>query len=430
MESMAGLNFAGSDVVRHLRTSIARLFIASAVFVGALAWAQATYAQTDQSNGTVTVSVDREFLLHFSDNLETFSSNAKQDADFGKWLYDFRDLTLPSNPTPEVRKLFDAIRPLQSELSALGKSPNDIRYNILSNIYDLSAAIKQDIAETPPGRPMISLSSHTVEALSSVALSWATNERVLNFLVEWSQKNPVLGTASAGFAYKAAFLGYGPEHLAAGLGRLAGNHDWSDPQTAAELLDGVGKGVWAFVGSRLLGPEGASLGATAYELSVSAGRNVSLQTFTNWYMDLSGTTKTLVNSYISDQTTRLAHGLKLLSFSEYVGNDQRILNAVDGSTIHNLELQLGVPPSSQNRDITVWTNVHHEFYNEACRAQQCIRVNLSTDPLTGSPKPSADLPPRGGVDMPDVKMQQVQSPSPLPKDDVLRRCRESKTPFC
>ena len=57
------------------------------------------------------VEVNREFLADLAANLKTF-------ADFGKQIYDFKDLTLPLDASAETRAFFDKIRLAQAGLPA------------------------------------------------------------------------------------------------------------------------------------------------------------------------------------------------------------------------------------------------------------------------------------------------------------------------
>jgi hypothetical protein len=82
------------------------------------------------------IEVTRDSLADLANNLKTLS-------DFAKQLYDFRELKLPDDTSEQTREFFESLRPAQSELQGLEYTPN--HFDLLSYIYDLTDAVRQDL---------------------------------------------------------------------------------------------------------------------------------------------------------------------------------------------------------------------------------------------------------------------------------------------
>jgi hypothetical protein len=173
-------------------------------------------AQADHTAAQFDIS--RDFLVEFADNLKTF-------ADFGKLLYDFRDLKLPPDASAATRAFFDRIRPIQDGLARGGREVPD-QHELLQKVYDVVKSLREDLARPHTDPLMATLSSQTLQTLRGMAFDWVTSSDTL-------QKWATAGKISQPFARYTGFLSFGADDLAQGMVGWAEHGTWRNPETAA-----------------------------------------------------------------------------------------------------------------------------------------------------------------------------------------------------
>jgi hypothetical protein len=323
-----------------------------------VATAAAEHAQTQ-------IEITRDFLEDFAANLKTL-------ADFGSLLYDFRDLKPPRDASPTALKYIDKILPMQDWLRQGGNElPNNL--NLLSNIYDVIDSLRQDISRPTTNSLTVVVTSHTLESLEKMQLTWVTSNDVLQMLVD-------TGKISAPFAKYAGFLALGADDFAAGAGRLLGNHDMSDPETVTHLVDAANRAAWGTVGFLTSGgnPDAAKIYSDAANLVATVGRKVTLDAFVAADMKFGGAGAAILDQYTQAQYVRLAHNQPAQSFEQFINFDSAILRLIDPATRSSADARFGIrlPPLRDPDPTIVVTNTTHDAYREVCLSGFCTRTSV------------------------------------------------------